>query len=74
MLDVAFSKGDYAAVIDQLKSEIAAAKASPGTVKGEMRERFTGGAKPKDSGPKIGEKRTINGTPAHWDGKGWLAD
>src|SRR5208282_96873 len=24
--------------------------------------------------PKVGEKRTINGTPAHWDGKGWLAD
>lgn len=24
--------------------------------------------------PKEGEKRIINGTPAHWDGKGWLAD
>lgn len=54
MLDVAFSKGDYAAVIDQLKSEIAAAKASPGTVKGEMRERFTGGTKPKGGGPTPG--------------------
>lgn len=25
------------------------------------------------TGPKIGERRTINGTPAEWDGKGWRA-
>lgn len=24
--------------------------------------------------PAVGEKRTINGVPAHWDGKGWLPD
>lgn len=24
------------------------------------------------AGPKIGEVRTINGVPAHWDGHGWL--
>lgn len=53
MLDVAFSKGDYQAVISQLKSEIAAAKASPGTVKTEMRERFTGTGKQK-GGPAVG--------------------
>lgn len=42
MLDTAFSKGDYTAVIKQLKQEIGAARASPGSVRGEMRERFTG--------------------------------
>lgn len=42
MLDTAFSKGDYAATVDQLLLEIKAAQASPGTVKKEMRERFTG--------------------------------
>lgn len=26
------------------------------------------------AGPKIGEKRVINGRSAKWDGKGWLAD
>lgn len=25
------------------------------------------------TGPKIGERRTINGTPAVWDGRGWKA-
>lgn len=24
------------------------------------------------AGPKVGERRTINGVPATWDGKGWL--
>lgn len=43
MLDTAFSKGDYAATVDQLLLEIKAAKESPGTVKGEMRDRFVGG-------------------------------
>ncbi len=33
------------------------------------RTALTGGA-----GPAVGEKRVINGTPAHWDGKGWLPD
>lgn len=36
-----------------------------------------GGAQPnvprETSGPQIGEKRTINGTPAEWDGRGWKA-
>lgn len=31
-------------------------------------------AKPSTGAPQVGEKRTINGTPAHWDGKGWLPD
>jgi hypothetical protein len=35
---------------------------------------FSASTQPSQSGPKVGEKRTINGTPAHWDGKGWLAD
>jgi hypothetical protein len=56
MLDTAFSKGDYQAVIGQLKKEIAAAKASPGTVKGEMRTRFTG-----DKGGESG------GQTVQWD-------
>lgn len=47
MLEVAFSKGDYSATIDQLQSEIRAAQESPSKVKGAMRERFTGkGAAP----------------------------
>lgn len=52
MLEVGFSKGDYAAAIKQLQAEIGAATASPGTVKESMRERFTGG-KPKP--PAAGE-------------------
>ena len=44
MLDTAYSEGDYAAVIDQLKKEMSAAKSSPGKVKQEMREQ--NGAKP----------------------------
>lgn len=50
MLDTGFSKGDYQAVIAQLKKEIAAARASPGTVKTQMREGFTG----QGAGPKVG--------------------
>lgn len=42
MLEVGFSKGDYAAAIDQLKSEIGVAKSAPGDVKVAMRKRFTG--------------------------------
>jgi hypothetical protein len=42
MLSTGFSKGDYNAAIDQLMQEIAAARRSPGTVKQEMRDRFTG--------------------------------
>ena len=42
MLETAFSKGDYAAVINQLKSEIEAARKSPGQVKEDLRNRFTG--------------------------------
>lgn len=79
MLNTAFTKGDYAATIDQLKKEMEAALASPGEVKEQMRDRFmgkprTGPGAPKSTAPTVGEKRTINGTPAHWDGKGWLAD
>ncbi len=44
MLSTAFSKGDYEAAIDQLLQEITAARRSPGTVKQEMRDRFTGKA------------------------------
>lgn len=53
MLEVSFAKGDYAAAIDQLQSEIKAAQSSPGKVKESMRERFVGGgdrkAAPKEA-------------------------
>lgn len=42
MLDTAFSKGDYSATVDQLLKEIDAAQRSPGTVREDMRNRFTG--------------------------------
>ena len=42
MLDTAFSKGDYEATVKQLLKEIDAARQSPGSVKGEMRNQFTG--------------------------------
>ena len=68
MLDVAFSKGDYTAVISQLKAEIAAAKASPGTVKTEMRERFTG-VKGGSSGEPAGQTNA-KGWKLHTDASG----
>lgn len=43
MLEVGFAKGDYAAAIDQLQSEISVAQTSPSKVKESMRERFVGG-------------------------------
>lgn len=53
MLEVGFAKGDYAAAIDQLQSEISVAQKSPSKVKESMRERFTGGgarqAAPKEA-------------------------
>lgn len=47
MLSTAFSKGDYDAAINQLMQEIDAARKSPGTVKKEMRDRFTGKEQPQ---------------------------
>lgn len=55
MLDTAFSKGDYAATVDQLLLEIKAAKESPGTVKGEMRDRFVGDSGRKQAPPEAVE-------------------
>jgi hypothetical protein len=46
---------------------------APGT-KPEDIEAAKGSTGNTGGGPKVGEKRTINGTPAHWDGKGWLPD
>ena len=31
-----------------------------------------GARQAQQTGPKVGDKRTINGIPAAWDGKGWL--
>jgi hypothetical protein len=52
MLSTAFSKGDYDAAVNQLLMEIDAARKSPGTVKREMSDRFTGReAAPVQSAP-----------------------
>lgn len=78
MLEVGFSKGDYAAAINQLQAEIATAQASPGQVKASMRERFTGSAPAASvqefateadaakAGLKPGTKIKINGRPGTW--------
>lgn len=42
MLQNGFSKGQYAAAINQLKREMAAAKEAPGAVRKELREAVTG--------------------------------
>lgn len=46
-----------------------------GVTKEEVTAATGGGGGSAPSGaPQVGEKRTINGVPAHWDGKGWLPD
>jgi hypothetical protein len=47
MLSTAFDAPSYAAVIDQLQQEIAAARQAPGTVRGEFRGAITGQANPQ---------------------------
>lgn len=66
MLGTAFAKGDYAAAVTQLLQEITAAKKSPGTVKTEMRDRFTGNERPiGDSGRKAAPKEAIDYLKSH---------
>jgi hypothetical protein len=59
MLEVGFAKGDYAAAIDQLQSEISVAQKSPGKVKESMRERFTG------SGRQVAPQEALDFLKAH---------
>lgn len=63
MLDTAYSKGQYSAVVDAMKKEMAAAMKSPGMV----REEFRGYGKRKigpDAGTATPEKQ---GGTMHWD-------
>jgi hypothetical protein len=49
------------------------ARADAGYDVSKFEQRTRPAAAPAASGPKVGEKRVINGTPAFWDGKGWVA-
>ena len=42
ILETAYSKGQYAAAVDQMQQEIAAARRSPGSVRGEFRGAISG--------------------------------
>lgn len=42
LLDQAYSKGQFGAAVDMMQQEIAAARRSPGSVRQQMRENFTG--------------------------------
>lgn len=53
ILETAYSKGQYAAGIDQLRKEMAAAKTSPGAVRKEFKDAVTGGDKPKPTASDI---------------------
>lgn len=65
MLEVGFTKGDYAAAINQLQAEIATAEASPGKVKDEMREEFTGKSVARaQPGPTIDQTGKKSSPPA----------
>ena len=50
LLNTGFSKGQYSAVVDMMHQEIAAARRSPGSVRQQMRENFTG----QQSSPELG--------------------
>lgn len=78
-------KARLAVMLKEIENQKSAFKEQIGEVQGQMRKvgskddpvaRSAPGPTIDQSGkgPKVGEKRTINGTPAHWDGKGWLAD
>jgi hypothetical protein len=53
ILDVAFSKGDYRAAIDQLKREMQAAKEAPAATKAELRKLSESGS---DDHPRVDPK------------------
>lgn len=77
IIDKAYSKGQYKAVVDLMKQEMEAARKSPGQVRAGMREAITGKGeeKPQSGGPKVGEKSTSkSGKPIHWDGNQWVYD
>jgi hypothetical protein len=63
MIATGFAKGDYAATVDQLMLEIAAAKKSPSTVKADMKKRFTG---KDDSAPASDDPVAGAAIPAGW--------
>jgi hypothetical protein len=50
ILNTGFSKGQYGAAVDMMWQEIAAARASPGSVRQQMRENFIGGQQPGGAG------------------------
>jgi len=72
MLEVGFSKGDYAAAIDQLKSEIEVAQSAPKDVKDKLRKDFTGESDKGEKTPKLGSipQTNSNGWKLHVDKNG----
>jgi hypothetical protein len=85
-LDQAQGKEQFLQQLDKVKASVARwneAKAAAagqfvpppgsGTPNGGPPLQVTnpGAPPPPAAGPKVGERRTINGTPAAWDGKGW---
>lgn len=77
LLDASWSKGQFAAGVDQLMRELAAARESPGAVRKQMREAITGReteTKPAASaGPTVGATATNpkTGQRIRWNGKVW---
>jgi hypothetical protein len=69
MLEVAFSKGDYEATIDQLKMEMQAAKASPQKAKQDIRDLATG-----KGGGDAEETKIIGGVKYHKVGGKWMQE
>lgn len=51
ILDTGFSKGDYAAAVDQLNKEIDAELKAPGAVKRQMRDFMSSGGEPPAAAP-----------------------
>lgn len=51
ILDTGFSKGDYAASVDQLNKEIDAELKAPGSVKRQMRDFLSSGGEPPPAAP-----------------------
>lgn len=71
ILSTADSHEQLKGLMTVLDREMAAAQKAPKDVKADLAKSITGGN--PSGGPAVGEKRTINGTPAEWDGKGWKA-
>lgn len=64
-------KGVVNVMRQDIKNQSDVANSQIGNIKGRLSGRRSTDA-PKE-GPKVGEKRTINGQNAEWDGKGWKA-